>query len=353
MSQNTTRYAEKARVNPVRVFFTGTGALQKGIGVCYDSDRGTATETDESRMTYVELPTITNNNRFAGVTARAYTANSAGQFIEIYEPGSVCDIAVMADTVVDTTLLTCKVGVGGQGRFEAGKFRGRGSALALQTNASGVGAAESDGTGYLGTTGLVLTGTGFTAGASVGDTVIIYAGEDDDTNLYTAGDYTIASVDSNTQVTLSSAASDGGTMLVNYRVISGNPTALVLLLGGEESGLVEWVSPDSPGTAMPNDPMPGGVTNIFGGQTLAATDSTTGLADGLFLGQGKYFECHGEIGGNNYVVTPDTASIGGVSHSDTDAALTSLAFDGDGDLAFLEWNGTMWVPAYFTGAALA
>lgn len=115
------------------VWFEGTGALLKGQGVCYNYDYGTATASDARRTNRVELPSITNARYFAGVAARAYTAKSTGQLIEIYRPGSTCEILSKASNTLGTGLTTCIAGGTYAGYFQYGGFEGEGTAVPLQT----------------------------------------------------------------------------------------------------------------------------------------------------------------------------------------------------------------------------
>jgi hypothetical protein len=83
-----------ARARLRRVFFEGTGALQQGTAVCYNSDYGTATAADDSRDHRVEVPNQGNHLWFAGIVTQAYAANPAGQWITIAEPGSIVPVLV-------------------------------------------------------------------------------------------------------------------------------------------------------------------------------------------------------------------------------------------------------------------
>jgi hypothetical protein len=115
------------------VWFTGATALSEGQGLCYDYDRGTAANADAKRMNFVELPSITNARYFAGVAARSYAAVSGGQFIEIYLPGSACNILAMVSATLGSGILTCEAGGTYAGYFRYAGFEGEGSAVPLQT----------------------------------------------------------------------------------------------------------------------------------------------------------------------------------------------------------------------------
>lgn len=126
-------YIKKGRQFSEWVWFTGTGALLEGEAVCYDWDRGTQTAKDHRRLNYVEVPSTTNAQWFAGVAARAYSAKSTGQLIEIYRPGSTCNIYTKATNVIGVGLLTFDVTSGYEGWFRYSGLRGEGSAIPLQT----------------------------------------------------------------------------------------------------------------------------------------------------------------------------------------------------------------------------
>ena len=347
--QLQTQYIGKARRHPTKVWFSGSTALRKGIGVCYDYDYqdptdGAATDKEERRRTYVELPSSTNAMYFAGVTAHSYSAVTGGQMIEIYEPGSVCEIATMQDVTLGD-MVTCKAGGQDAGVFGLSGFRGKGSALAMQTKDM-VSTAETDGTGSVNAT--TFTGVGFTA-ADVGKTLVIYAIEDGGT----VGEYTISAYTNATTVTISSSAS-AAAKKCNYYVRDGNPTVLAELMDGDQSGLMEWVVPVDDDAA---DCMETGVTNIFGGHTIGTGDSTATLAQGTWPGQRKKLECHGAITTNDYLVSLATtgfqrACVSLTATTMNNIDLVSMEFDADGEKIVLQFD-EVWREEYSTGVTLA
>lgn len=139
MNNGNNAYVKQPKVFVETVWFAGNTAISEGQGLCYNSDYGTATSADGRRANYVEVPTITNNMNFAGVAARDYPAAAYGQFIEIYNPGSTCNVLTNVDTVVNTGIITCIAGGGDAGDFYTGGFAGRGSAVPLQTVTAGTG----------------------------------------------------------------------------------------------------------------------------------------------------------------------------------------------------------------------
>lgn len=347
-------YIGEARRYPTRVFFTGSVSLLKGTGVCYDADYGTAAEANERRQTYVELPSQGNNGHFAGVLAHSYDARTGGQMIEIYEPGSVCEVAIGVNTVVNQGLITCSASAGDPGRFTLTGFPGRGSAIPLQT-VNGQLAGETDGTGVLDATGKVLTGTGFD-GVQAGDKVVIVSGEDDGTSAATPGVYAVASVTNGTSLTLATAASDGGTMQVNYYIIRDNPRCLCLLVNGDESGLQEVITPPGTGHATSDTftVMPGGMTYIAGGVTIATGNARAPLADGEFLGQTKMFTCLGALTTNDAEIElgTDGKQLAVSASTGVPEVLHAASLDAADEVLALRWWGG-WQEQYHAGCALA
>lgn len=124
---------KQQRIYAEWVWFEGTTALLEGQGVCYNWDYGTASAEDHRRVSRVELPTILNARYFAGVAARPYSAKSTGQLIEIYRPGSVCNILSMASTTIGVGIITCIAGGTYAGYWKYAGFEGEGSAVPLQT----------------------------------------------------------------------------------------------------------------------------------------------------------------------------------------------------------------------------
>lgn len=115
------------------VWFTGSTAVLEGMGFCYNWDHGTAASADYQRMNEVELPSITNARFFAGVAAQGKAACTGGQFIEIYEPGSTCNILSQTSTTIGVGILTCNAGGTYAGYWKYAGFEGEGSAVPLQT----------------------------------------------------------------------------------------------------------------------------------------------------------------------------------------------------------------------------
>lgn len=329
---------------PRRVRYTGSDALVKGQGLCYDADRGTAADADPKRVHYVEKPSATNNLWFAGVCSQDYTAETGGRWITIFEPGSTVYVAAGIDTTIDVTMLSCVAGSADPGRWREGGFMGRGTAIALQTITTGQIAGETDGTGVLDATGLILTGAGFSTGGVVaGDKVVIYGSENDGTNAGTDGTYTVASVTNNTTLVLTEAASDGGTMQCSYYIYSGNPQVLAHLYDGEESGLVEFRQI----TSGADTPMVGGVT-YYRGYGNPDADTTVALANGKYLGLKKAFILTNAMIANDIVVTPATAGM----QADGATALAAAEFDGALDALYLI-NMGVWIELYSPGVALS
>jgi hypothetical protein len=107
--------------------------MYEGQGVCYNWDYGTATANDASRFNRVELPTILNAPYFAGVLARPAAISTTGQLVEIYKPGSVCQVLAKKSCTIGVGRITCQAGGTYAGYFTAEGFEGKGSAVPMQT----------------------------------------------------------------------------------------------------------------------------------------------------------------------------------------------------------------------------
>jgi hypothetical protein len=347
MYDNNASWPSQGRVLPRTVRFTGTVALRKGQGVFYDSDTGTAADADGDRNFKVELASGSAGLlHFAGVTARAYSANAQGQDIQIYEPGSVCHVACLVDTTVNAGLVNCLVGAGTRvsGLFYEKGFMGRGSAIPLQTTTGNVTGSSVDGTAAV--AGTTVSKTALFAGAAAGDHVIIMASATTAAAAgATAGQYVISSVTSDDAAELTASAGTG-----DIAVVVCDPTATVLckLLDGPPNvvGAVNWVTPLSAAAASPAH-VTAGMNLIFGGITVA-TDSTATLADGTYNNQLVGFECMGTLTTQDYLLTITTGE-----QLDGATDLATLEYDAADEKSVLEWLVGKWRLKANTGATIA
>jgi hypothetical protein len=130
-------YIKQSSTKSAWVWYESNAALSEGEAVCYNSDYnrsgGAATAAYPERRNRVETPSTTNAQYFAGVAARDYAAVSTGQMIEIYLPGSVCNVLVGASTVINVGFLTFDVTAATVGQFRRTGLPGRGSARPMQT----------------------------------------------------------------------------------------------------------------------------------------------------------------------------------------------------------------------------
>lgn len=339
------------------VWFTGSTALVKGQGLCYDQDRGTAASADATRGSYVELPSASNNLWFAGVADMDYPARTGGQMIKINLPGSVCEVAVSIGCTVGSTVLTCSAATGDAGRFSAAGFRGEGTGAALQTVSTTTSTTDPnvvlssslDGSATYTTSSLTVTKTAAFTYAAAGDYVYVVGGGTTASSaaVLTPARYTIASVTSADAVVLSTAPGAADSKIAFY-CVRGNPTALVKLdPPGTPSGLTEFVSTytDGSGTTAITA-MVGGYTNFTSATTLSNGDDLLTLADGLWVGMRKAFKLRGAITTNDILLTVTNGRLVNPAGADINALFTTLAtieFDADADYALLEWSGTAWV----------
>lgn len=128
-------YEKKPNQKSLWLWYESAVALTEGEAVCYVQDYGTATAFDGRRGNRVETPNTDNNQYFAGVAARNYAAVTGGQFIEVFGPGSVCNILCGkdTDTVINVGFLTFDVTATFKGEFRYEGLPGKGSARILQT----------------------------------------------------------------------------------------------------------------------------------------------------------------------------------------------------------------------------
>ena len=137
MNKSVNAPIKQANKSLLFVWFEGNGstavAVLEGQGICYNWDYGTAASEDFRRTNRVELPTILNARFFAGVLARNYTIPSTGRMVEVYAPGSTCNVLSLASTTIGVGILTCTAGGTYAGYFKYAGFEGEGSVVPLQT----------------------------------------------------------------------------------------------------------------------------------------------------------------------------------------------------------------------------
>uniref|UniRef100_A0A6M3K3I9 Uncharacterized protein n=1 Tax=viral metagenome TaxID=1070528 RepID=A0A6M3K3I9_9ZZZZ len=357
MDRNLTRYYNQAPMIKRRVWFPGTTAIRKGMGLCYDldvagSDTGqAATDGWGRRGNSVAVPSSTNNLAFAGVASQYYSAKSNGQMIDIYEPGGLAEIAIgRASTIFSNsagTLHTCSVNSADAGRFTLQGLSGRGTAIALQTLARADGgdiafsSVDGSATSSWSSPSLTISKTGIGTACGNGDStidptefrVVILGGAttaDSTTAVATKGEYAVVTAPTADTVTI--ATNIGTSCSVTLYVIKTSyPTILAYLMDGEESGLQEVLTPKS---AAAIQSMVGGTTFLCGGLTMA-TDSTATLADGIIEGQKKAFCCMGTLTTQDYLITVTS----GLKAAGT--ALATLELDAAGEFGVLVWHGNL------------
>lgn len=327
-----------------KVYFSGSTALVKGTGLCFDGDyyssaTGEAvTDPCDLRRGVVTLPDSSVNREFAGVVTQNYLARTSGQEVEIWECGGLAMISTGVDTTVDSTVLTCSASSADAGRFTKSGLAGRGTALALETDASGSLFESLDGSA---TTAWVdpsctITKTGIGTASTAGDRVVILGGADDayggDATLgemATKGIYTIVTAPTADTITIATDIGDVDVAL--YVIPAAEHTVLAYLYDGKESGLQEYISPQD---AVAISAMAGGVTFICAGYTMAA-NSTYVLADETNDERRKVFVCLGALGTSDYVVTVTSGM-----QKDGSTALATATFDAAQEEVTLEWLGS-------------
>lgn len=378
MSRNNFTPQGSARGTKRTVIYTGSIDLVKGQGLCYDRDYGTAANADGNRDVYVELPTPSNNLWFAGVCCENATADASGKtVVEIWEPGSVCEIAILPTATVGTSRFTALVASStvskASGMFVEAGFEGRGSALALQTKAALTGTSDTSiapcSSSLAGVGVLTVSGTSYTLVSSGAFTnlsatltgeeyVYIVAGAVDNQGsgasiAPTAGRYKITTrTDANTVVLdPAGSAPASATCDVAFYCVRGVPTVLAKLDDGKESGLVEWISITTDGSGTTANPCQvGGVTRIFGGFDLDVGNAIDTLANGTYAGQKKSYKLMGAITTSDYVLTITTGVCINPAGADATAAYqvcATVTMDAAADEVYAEWTGSTWVVTAF------
>lgn len=370
MSNQQTGIGAASLAGPVfykSVKFTGTGAVIKGQGLCYAATTGTSTDADGNRTYNVALPTSSNNNNFAGWAVQDYSANSAGQYIIIAEPGSACEVLTMTATTVNTGRITASLtGLPGSsvGLGTGLGLHGRGSAVPLQTTAtatvtSGVGPILGLTTGTYVTSTKTLTAT--LTNAAVGDKVIVVGGRDSSYVSNTPGVYTIATLVGTTpnftSCTLSTDLSGSATdPAVSFYLVRGNPTVLCQTeSGGEQSGCVEFLAGIGNG-AVPAVSVGG--TTVFLTATNASATYKPAMVDGTILEQRKNFYVAGTQTTNGIAITPTSSNIKGpgaaAAYYVPFTAITTITSSTIGHSVVLEWLGVKgWQIIYNVGFVIA
>ncbi len=354
--RNLTRHYNQVPKKKRQVWFPGTTALKKGMGVCYDLDiagTGTgqlATDPWGRRGNSVAVPDTTNNLAFAGVTTQSYSAKAVGQLIDINQPGGCAEVAVGLATVINSTRLTCSVHTADAGRFTLDGLPGAGSALALETLATASGGditfSSLDGTATTAWVdpSLTITKTGIGTSCGYNDSdidptefvVVVLGGADNATGgdstgeMAVTGEYPVVTAPTADTITIATDIGDVDATL--YVIKNSYPTVLCYLEEGPESGLQEVLSPQD---AVAVQSMVGGTSFLCGGYTMAA-DSTATLADGIAEGQKKAFACMGALTTEDWLLTV-TSGL----RVDGSTGLGSLEFDAANDFSVLLWHGNL------------
>lgn len=163
----------------------------------------------------------------------------------------------------------------------------------------------------------------------------------------------------NTYVTCQIGGGGSGTFDVGQPGFMGRGTARVMqtrtgaglalceLMGGPESGLVEYIATAVLTAGGAATFAKGGVT-VFTGPATPGSDVTNTLADGTYQGMRKMFKLSGALTTNDVLVTVTNGE-----QLDGTTDLGSMELDGDGDTSVLEFRGTKWRLIQNAGTGLA
>jgi len=355
LDRNLTLNYNQCRSKKAKVWFPGTTALKKGMGLCYDPNQvgtgtgETATDDWGRRCNDVFVPSATYNRYFAGVTAQAYAASATGQLVEIYIPGSICKIATglataIGTTPADGTMLTCSASGADGGRFTLKGMPGQGSAIALQTLARADGGdiafASWDGsmvTAWTTVTTITKTGIGTACGYGDDDidatdfVIVVVGGGTTATGVtpVTVGEYAVLTAPTSSTITIATNIGTAAS-IAGYVIKNSYPTVLAYLMDGEESGLQQVITPDN-NTAV--EMMVGGTTFIAGGMTLANASTDT-LDDYVTEGLKKAMVGLGTLTTTEFVITVTS----GVEADNT--GLASISINAAAEFITTEWRGS-------------
>jgi len=355
---NLTRHFNQISAFKRQVWFPGSTEVKKGMGLCYDLDIVT-TNTGQTAMdpwcrrgNSVAVPSSSNNHAFAGVATQRYAAKSAGQFIDIWLPGGLAEVAIgLPSTIYSQSAgnpMTCSINSADAGRFTLQGLDGQGTILPLQTKARANGGdiafSSLDGSATTSWTSpsLTITKTGIGTACGFGDSditptefvVVVLGGADNAAGgdassgeLAVQGEYAVVTAPTADTITIATDIGDVDVCL--YVIKNSYPTILAYLMDGPESGLQEVLTPQD---AVAVQSMVGGTSFLCGGYTMAA-DSTATLADGIRNGQLKAFEALGTLTTKDWNLTVD-------SGIDVDATgMAQVLFDAAGEFLVAEWNG--------------
>lgn len=115
----------------MKVLISDAVEILEGYPICFNSDYGTAANVDYERLYQGEKPSTSNNMFFAGVAAESKPVGTVGtQELSIWLPGSICLVYTNQNCTINSTIITAEAG---QWRFGLAGFRGKGTAVALQT----------------------------------------------------------------------------------------------------------------------------------------------------------------------------------------------------------------------------
>jgi len=310
-------------------------------------------------MKVVEAPSNSNNGAFAGVLTRDYPARTSGmQIVELYLPGGCAMVAQRVASTINTGLVTCAVGENDSGVatlmngvFGHGGFRGRGSAIPLETlaaatlgdlafqNVAGTAVAVYSSSTGLTTITMALAGTALgyvSAAIDASDyemTVWGGATAADGSERCPSGVYPVVQATAAGTFTVTGDTGDGA---LTMQLTKKNMLRLAYLCDGPESGLSDYYIPD--GSAVTAPILDSGMTIALGGIVLDG-DCEPVIDDGTIDGQRKGFYMLGTVGTNEIIwdITSGYSLAG--TGDDEGTALAGLEMNTAEEWSTMEWHG--------------
>ena len=324
---NLTQYMKQAYMKKAEFIYRGTAALKKGFGMCYDLDYANASITGEKvtdsfgarGLKEIQIPSSLNNMAFAGVLTQNYAANpnALTRKVQLALPGACAMIAQAATSVINAGLLTCAVGEDDSGDttlingiFGYGGFRGKGSAIPLTTLAvadegdmpmqeitgvsTSVYASGTDLTTITSSTGTPGTNMGYeSATVDVNDyEFVVWGGAtlaSPNTERCPSGVYPVLQA---TAATVFTVLGDTGDGVLTGTLRKKGLLRLAYLCDGDESGLVDYLLPESAAVTEPI--LAEGMSIVLGGLTMDA-DFEPVIPDSTIDGARKGFSMLGTL----------------------------------------------------------
>lgn len=363
---NLTNYFKQAYQKKAMFVYSGTAALKKGHGMCFDLDfvttatGETATDAFGRRgLKQIQLPRSSNNNAFAGVLTQNYAANPNAlvRKVELALPGACAMISQRVASTINTGLVSCAVGENDAGAvtdisglFGHGGFYGLGSAIPLETLTAAtdgdlafqniLGTATSVYASGTDLTTVTLTGAGTALGylttaiAADGYELTVWGGAtaaDSTTERCPSGVYPVVQATGANTFTVTGDTGDGA---LTVNLVKKDFLTLAYLCDGPETGLTAYFLPETGAVITPV--IDSGMIICLGGLTMAADCEPVindGTIDGQLLG---FYQLATLVTKEMLVNITSGYTLSGAAIAGS--TLSTIEFNTAGEWATLKWH---------------